>query len=212
MNASITAVVTRCASLAGTTYAPPRTGTRAVSRCPLPGHNDSTPSFSVREDWQSFKCFGACGDNGKGGILDVPIAFGLARDRSEAARFLADLGLIPPSDSSRGTGLRAAPQQTPTEYTDHDALPFELRVDRALALWALEEQIGTVRLRAGRDLIAEMRAARTAKLRVIVARLGDALMADVLPTLTGTCPHDIVYRSACADCARPDASEYEVMA
>jgi len=51
--------------------------------CPLPDHDDSSPSFRVFE--RGFTCFG-CG--ARGGVADLAIALGLAHDRRDAARWL----------------------------------------------------------------------------------------------------------------------------
>ncbi len=40
-----------------------RTGGQHMGRCPLPGHNEKTPSFSVSEPKQVYHCFG-CGKSG----------------------------------------------------------------------------------------------------------------------------------------------------
>jgi hypothetical protein len=61
---------------------PPRTA-RALIRCPLAGHRDSTASFRVFE--RGFRCFG-CGQ--RGGILDFIVRLELAQDRASAARWL----------------------------------------------------------------------------------------------------------------------------
>lgn len=56
---------------------------RKLIRCPLPGHNDSMPSFRAFD--KGFVCFGC---SKKGGLLDLIIALGKARDRAAAARWL----------------------------------------------------------------------------------------------------------------------------
>lgn len=56
---------------------------RKLIRCPLPGHDDATPSFRVYD--RGFVCFG-CG--AKGGLLALVVALGFARDRADAARWL----------------------------------------------------------------------------------------------------------------------------
>jgi len=55
---------------------------RKLIRCPLPGHDDATPSFRVYD--RGFVCFGGCGRGGFG----LVIALGKARDRAGAARWL----------------------------------------------------------------------------------------------------------------------------
>jgi len=57
-----------------------------LMRCPLPGHDDSSPSFRVFE--RGFTCFG-CG--ARGGVLDLVVALGHAHDRRGAARWLEQI-------------------------------------------------------------------------------------------------------------------------
>ncbi len=57
----------------------------AFFTCPLPGHNDRSPSFHLTRDRRAFSCFG-CG--ARGGISDLLIALGTAPDRVSAARWL----------------------------------------------------------------------------------------------------------------------------
>jgi len=60
----------------------PSNPTKLVT-CPLPDHDDSSPSFRVFD--RGFICFG-CG--ARGGVLDLVVALGHARDRAGAARWL----------------------------------------------------------------------------------------------------------------------------
>jgi len=56
--------------------------------CPLPGHDDHSPSFKfVGAEETGFVCYG-CG--AKGGVLALVVALGLTHDRAEAARFLEE--------------------------------------------------------------------------------------------------------------------------
>lgn len=56
--------------------------------CPLPGHDDHSPSFKlVGDDERGFVCFG-CGM--KGGVLALCVALGLASDNATAALFLEE--------------------------------------------------------------------------------------------------------------------------
>ncbi|MBI2900428.1 MAG: toprim domain-containing protein [Planctomycetes bacterium] len=48
-----------------------KTGRSLMARCPLPGHDDSTPSFSVLPGKQTFKCFGC---SRSGSVIDY-VAF-----------------------------------------------------------------------------------------------------------------------------------------
>lgn len=45
-----------------------RSGKRLVGRCPMPDHEDRTPSFFVNPDKQSYRCFG-CGAHGD--VIDL---------------------------------------------------------------------------------------------------------------------------------------------
>ena len=154
MNASILSVFEACAAATGRSFRRPQRGT--VTKCPV--HDDRTASLSVNEAKGGFKCFaGSCAV--QGGVLDVPIAFGIAKDRKEAAKWLSQRGLIPQAQS---TGFRtiAAPNRI---YTDAKALPVGARVWRYFALEDLRAAVGDLRLRTVRDAIAEMRYEREKK-------------------------------------------------
>lgn len=58
---------------------------KRLIRCPLPLHDDGTPSFRAFD--RGFRCFG-CGQHG--GVLDLVVALGKAHDRASAARWLED--------------------------------------------------------------------------------------------------------------------------
>lgn len=154
MNASILSVFEACAAATGRSFRRPQRGTQ--TKCPL--HDDRTASLSVNDTKGTFNCFaGSCAAHG--GILDVPVAFGISRDRKEAAKWLAQRGLIPQAQS---TGFRTitAPNRV---YTDPKALSVDMRVWRHFALHDLRAMIGDLRLRTVRDLIAEMRYERERK-------------------------------------------------
>jgi hypothetical protein len=51
--------------------------------CPL--HSERSGSFHVTRNGKGFRCFG-CGR--KGGVLDLAVALGIARDRAAAALWL----------------------------------------------------------------------------------------------------------------------------
>jgi len=53
--------------------------------CPLPGHNDSSPSFRLFD--RGWICFGC---NKRGGVLDLVVALGHAGTRRDAARWLEE--------------------------------------------------------------------------------------------------------------------------
>jgi hypothetical protein len=66
---------------------------RSRAKCPF--HHGSTYSLSINDEKGAWHCFVAHCPYPKGGILDVPIAFGLCVDRSEASQWLARRGIIP---------------------------------------------------------------------------------------------------------------------
>jgi len=56
--------------------------------CPLPGHDDRSPSFKLVGDNEAgWKCFGGCG---QGGIFALCVALGLASDYATAARWVEE--------------------------------------------------------------------------------------------------------------------------
>jgi DNA primase len=65
-----------------------RIGDRWVARCPLPGHKDRTPSFTVYLKTNSWFCFGACL---KGGDVVALAAAAWGYGRGEMAMAAADL-------------------------------------------------------------------------------------------------------------------------
>jgi DNA primase len=65
-----------------------RVGARWVARCPLPGHEDRTPSFTVYLKTNSWFCFGACLKGGD--VVDLAAA-AWGYGRGEMAMAAADL-------------------------------------------------------------------------------------------------------------------------
>lgn len=57
-----------------------------LMHCPLPGHDDNSPSFRIFS--RGWVCFG-CGR--RGGALDLVVALGHGRDRASAARWLEQI-------------------------------------------------------------------------------------------------------------------------
>ena len=154
MNASILSVFEACAAATGRPFRRPRYGTS--TKCPI--HDDRTASLSVNESKATYFCFaGSCAI--KGGVLDVPVSFGIVKDRKESAKWLSARGLIPQAQS---TGFRTitAPNR---KYTDAKLLAVEVRVWRYFALEDLRAAVGDLRLRTVRDAIAEMRYERERK-------------------------------------------------
>ncbi|HBF86821.1 MAG TPA: DNA primase, partial [Clostridiales bacterium] len=65
--------------------------------CPLPGHSEKTPSFTVNEPGQFFKCFGC----GRGGDVISFIRIMENLDYVGAVRFLAERAGLPMPDDNR---------------------------------------------------------------------------------------------------------------
>lgn len=65
--------------------------------CPLPGHSEKTPSFTVNEDGQFFKCFGC----GRGGDVITFVRTMENLDYVGAVRFLAEQCGMPMPDDNR---------------------------------------------------------------------------------------------------------------
>jgi DNA primase len=79
-----------------------RAGTRWVARCPLPNHEDKTPSFSVYPETGSWYCFGACQRGGD--VVDLAATawgYGDGEMAMAAADLLREFGHeIPPRPAS----------------------------------------------------------------------------------------------------------------
>jgi DNA primase len=68
-----------------------RVGARWVARCPLPGHDDRTPSFTVYPETNSWYCFGACQRGGD--VVDLgAAAWQIERADVAAAEVLMTFG------------------------------------------------------------------------------------------------------------------------
>jgi len=65
-----------------------RVGERWIARCPLPGHEDHSPSFTVYLATNSWYCFGACQRGGD--VVDLAAA-AWGYEKHEAAMAAADL-------------------------------------------------------------------------------------------------------------------------
>ena len=68
-----------------------RKGNNYWACCPLPGHNEKTPSFTVNESGQFYHCFGC----GKGGDVIKFIEEVESLDFYDSVKFLADLAKMP---------------------------------------------------------------------------------------------------------------------
>lgn len=68
-------------------------GARWVARCPLPGHDERTPSFTVFPEQNSWYCFGACQRGGD--VVDLAAAawgYGEGEMATAAANLLHEFG------------------------------------------------------------------------------------------------------------------------
>lgn len=68
-------------------------GARWVARCPLPGHDERTPSFTVFPEQNSWYCFGACQRGGD--VVDLAAAawgYGEGEMAAAAANLLHEFG------------------------------------------------------------------------------------------------------------------------
>lgn len=70
----------------------PPASERKLILCPLPGHMERTPSFNVQKSGKGYRCHG-CG--GKGWVLALTVALGLATTRSRAVELLCEHYRIP---------------------------------------------------------------------------------------------------------------------
>lgn len=75
-------------------------GARWVARCPLPGHEDRTPSFTVYPETDSWYCFGACQKGGD--VIDLAAAvWSIENPATAAAEVLLTFSReIPPRPSA----------------------------------------------------------------------------------------------------------------
>ena len=153
MQGSVIDVFKACSAATGSAWVPPKRTVASVVMCPL-HKNRNTPALSISDSNGVWKCFAGCGG---GGILDVPIAFGLAADRTESSRWLAERLLIPATDTTRGANHNRAAFIPRVSYTKHSFLDDESRIFRTTALLDALDVIGPIALRAARDYIATMR-------------------------------------------------------
>jgi DNA primase len=65
-----------------------RVGNRWVAQCPLPGHDERTPSFTVFPETNSWYCFGACQ---RGGDVIELARFAWSYEKHEAPMAAADI-------------------------------------------------------------------------------------------------------------------------
>ncbi len=96
---AILAVATCADVLRLGSVAPPK-DVRGAIICPLPGHHEASPSFCLQRSEQGFRCHG-CGAHG--GVLELVVALGLARDRGGAVELLGEQYRIPPDDKGDGS-------------------------------------------------------------------------------------------------------------
>lgn len=99
-----------------------RSGRAWVGRCPLPGHDDRSPSFAVYEDTQSWHCFG-CGEGGD--VIALVMAMEGANFR-EACERLGDTSFTP-----QRANHRVAPTR-PVEDEGPPSMDWQLSAERVV--------------------------------------------------------------------------------
>lgn len=107
----------------GESASAPERGGQIRVRCPSRDHADEHPSCDLRPDRDAWVCR-SC--DASGGILDLAIAAGHARDRASAARWYEEhLGVAQPAQ-------RSAPSRRPANPSDvRDALTTDAAAFRA---------------------------------------------------------------------------------
>jgi len=113
---------------------------RDLILCPLPQHVERTPSFMVQRSNRGYRCHG-CGAHG--GVLELVVALGLARDRRAAVDVLAEQYRVPEDteDKAAWKAARQLERQRATAAALNPAGPREPVVtpeDRAALRKALE--------------------------------------------------------------------------
>lgn len=104
MIAQISRVFEVCCREVGRSFNPHR------DRICCPFHEGRHPTLVIRDGYGAWHCFSGGCPVPTGGILDVPTAFGITRDRSEASRWLSDRGLIPKAERPGGITEYRAPE------------------------------------------------------------------------------------------------------
>ena len=102
------------------------TGQRGEVRvhCPSRDHADEHPSCDLKPEKKCWKCI-TCGAGG--GILDLAVVAGQAKDRATAAQWFASkLGIDIPTHQQRGAGEQPARKRIAATYSYHNPNGIEL--------------------------------------------------------------------------------------
>jgi DNA primase len=97
-----------------------RVGEKWVARCPLPGHEDRSPSFTVYMKTNSWYCFGACSHGGD--VVDLAAAawgYGRTSISMAAAQLLHEFGYEIPTRPA--AWFRKQERQRPIRDADEEA-------------------------------------------------------------------------------------------
>jgi hypothetical protein len=116
-----------------------KVGDRWVARCPLPGHEDRTPSFTVYTESNSWFCFGACLRGGD--VVDLAAAawgYGRGEMAMAAADLLHEFGHAIPEQPK--SWYRKQERQRPVRNAIEEAWvkPYQRRIYRGF-LPAIED-------------------------------------------------------------------------
>lgn len=135
MNASITRIMEYCCRETGNAF------DLRQRRIVCPFHGGKNRTCHIDETKGAWHCFSGGCSSPKGGILDVPIAFGLTTDRKSSAAWLSERNLIPAPDRS----LRNEPysyERNHSTYLVLSDIPEDCREVWRTAQINLREEIG----------------------------------------------------------------------
>ena len=153
MSISITTIFEACCRVTGK-----RLETRGkFAKCVF--HESKAYQLGLSEERMAWHCFSGKCPTPKGGYLDVPVAFGIARDRAEAARWLSDQRLIPPREKSADWKPRVVrvPKRAFVQFTQLTREQAEVYIEAQVLL---RETLGRMVHHVLHNYSAELRYAR----------------------------------------------------
>lgn len=146
-------------------------------RCPLPGHEDRNPSFAIRHETNSFRCY-ACGR--RGSVIDLVMEMEQS-DFAAACRWLRDRFGNESAQTRIGRRRLAAPRPSTQSLEAIAAAGTDIAVDDEVFGWLLEHSP----LRSGgRDYLARRGIGDATIHRFRIGQIGDraSLMRDACRT------------------------------